>query len=227
MSIISLRHFRSTEQIIWSHEPKGSTAAMVLFAVFGGQTCSSVINFEMLKWTENLGWNWYLCHPVAVDRRWFLWDRVFLFTNWQMRKIYIMCEWIGVMMYDCGWLWYIIDDGTIFNMPRHSMDLGLGYASLQFHRPGCEWSSSSAKDSYQRSLCKGEGQGFKSMSKTVGIFQYHFGDRFWGACLRKEVCVWFVLSFFELLFLVCIKMLGSRNSCCENWSKDRKKIEKK
>lgn len=150
----------------------------------------------------------------------------FLFTNWQMRKIYIMCEWIGVMMYDCGWLWYIIDDGTIFNMPRHSMDLGLGYASLQFHRPGCEWSSSSAKDSYQRSLCKGEGQGFKSMSKTVGIVQYHFGDRFWGACLRKEVCVWFVLSFFELLFLVCIKMLGSRN-CCENWSKDRKKIEKK
>ena len=24
------------------------------------------------------------------------------------------------------------------NMPRHSMDLGLDYASLQWHHPGCE-----------------------------------------------------------------------------------------
>ena len=80
MSIISLRHVRSTEQIIWSHEPKGSTAAMVLFAVFGGQTCSSVIYFEMLKWTETLGWKWYLCHlwPWTGGDSYGL---CFLFTN--------------------------------------------------------------------------------------------------------------------------------------------------
>ena len=81
------------------------------------------------------------------------------------------------------------------------MDLGLGYASLQWHHPGCEWSSSSAKDSYQRSLCKGEGQGFESMSKTVGIFQYHFGHRFWGACLKRGSC------------MVCVKFYWVVVSC--------------
>lgn len=185
MSIISLRHVRSTEQIIWSHEPKGSTAAMVLFAVFGGQTCSSVIYFEMLKWTETLGWKWYLCHlwPWTGGDSYGL---CFLFTNFTNAK-----DKLWMNLSDCGWwLWHIIDDGTKFTMPRHSMDLGLDYASLQWHHPGCEWSSSSAKDSYQRSLCKGEGQGFESMSKTVGIFQYHFGDRFWGACSKRGDRFW-------------------------------------
>lgn len=108
-------------------------------------------------------------------------------------------------MNEYEWLWmmirYIIDDGTIFKRWRHSMDLGLGYASLQFHHPGCEWSSSSAKDSYQRSLCKGEGQGFESMSKTVGVFQYHFGDPFWGACLKRGLC------------MVCVKFYWVVVSC--------------
>lgn len=143
---------------------------------------------------------------------------VFCLQTSQMRKI------------NCEWIWVIVDDygislTMVLNLLCHVIPWIWVWIMLHFSGI-TQVASDQARvrkilisDLYAKVKAKGSSRCQKQWEFFSTILA-----PFSGACLKRGLCMVCVIFYWVVVSCLHKKSLGSRHSCCENWSKDRKKI---